>query len=175
MHQFHNKSVTQHELMSTNLLFYPILMATNVLTYHAHEVPMDEDQHKHIELMHDVTKTFNKHFNKTLIVPKNNIPKINTRVRNLQKPNKKISTTAKSPKNTIYINKNPNSLIKKFKSTQTNSNDEIRHTNNKPNISNLIKILTIMRTTTPKTIKATYPNSQHYSNFKTTIDKKVTE
>ena len=39
MHQFRDKSAAQRELVSAGLLFYPVLMAADVLAYRAHEVP----------------------------------------------------------------------------------------------------------------------------------------
>ena len=44
---------------SAGLLFYPVLMAADVLAYRAHEVPVGEDQREHIELMRDVAERFN--------------------------------------------------------------------------------------------------------------------
>src|SRR5690606_12145469 len=44
MHQFRDKSVAQRELVSAGLLFYPVLMAADVLAYRAQEVPVGEDQ-----------------------------------------------------------------------------------------------------------------------------------
>ena len=54
MHQFRDKSEAQRELVSAGLLFYPVLMAADVLAYRAHEVPVGEDQREHVELMRDV-------------------------------------------------------------------------------------------------------------------------
>src|SRR5919107_6144329 len=54
MHQFRDKSLAQRELVSSGLLFYPVLQAADVLAYRAHEVPVGEDQREHLELMRDV-------------------------------------------------------------------------------------------------------------------------
>src|SRR4051795_10217231 len=40
MHQFRDKSAAQRELVASGLLFYPVLMAADVLAYRAHEVPV---------------------------------------------------------------------------------------------------------------------------------------
>ena len=47
MHQFRDKSAAQRELVSAGLLFYPVLMAADVLAYRADEVPVGEDQREH--------------------------------------------------------------------------------------------------------------------------------
>ena len=74
MHQFRDKSVAQRELVSAGLLFYPVLMAADVLAYRAHEVPVGEDQREHVELMRDVAERFNRRFGETLVVPEARIP-----------------------------------------------------------------------------------------------------
>ena len=60
MHQFRDKSGAARERASAGLLFYPVLMAADVLAYRAHEVPVGEDQREHIELMRDVAENFNR-------------------------------------------------------------------------------------------------------------------
>ena len=52
----------QRELVSAGLLFYPVLMAADVLAYRAQEVPVGEDQREHVELMRDVARRFNARF-----------------------------------------------------------------------------------------------------------------
>ncbi len=175
MHQFRDKSVSQRELVSSGLLFYPVLMAADVLAYRAHEVPVGEDQREHIELMRDVAEAFNKRFGETLVVPEGNIPKVGARVRDLQEPERKMSTTGGTPKGTVYVDEDPAAIVKKFKSAQTDSGDEIRCGDDKPGISNLIEILAIVRGTTPEAIEAAYPGSQRYGDFKATVGEEVAE
>src|SRR4051794_30372379 len=68
MHQFRDKSAAQRELVSAGLLFYPVLMAADVLAYRAHEVPVGEDQREHVELMRDIAERFNARFGEGLLV-----------------------------------------------------------------------------------------------------------
>ena len=56
MHQFRDKSVQQRQMVCSGLLFYPVLMAADVLVYRAHEVPVGEDQREHIEVMRDAAR-----------------------------------------------------------------------------------------------------------------------
>src|SRR3954470_2807331 len=93
MHQFRDKSVAQRELVSAALLFYPVLMAADVLAYRAHEVPVGEDQREHLELMRDVAERFNRRFGETLVVPEGRFPQVGARIRDLQEPERKMSTT----------------------------------------------------------------------------------
>src|SRR3954466_12258018 len=143
MHQFRDKAGAQRERVSAGLLFYPVLMAADVLAYRAHEVPGGEDQREHIELMRDVAEAFNKRFGETLVVPEGNIPTVGARVRDLQEPEKKMSTTGGTPMGTVYVDEEPASIVKKFKGAQTDSGNTIVCADDKPGITNLIEILAI--------------------------------
>jgi tryptophanyl-tRNA synthetase len=150
-------------------------MAADVLVYRAHEVPVGEDQREHIELMRDVAESFNKRFGETLIVPEGNIPTVGARVRDLQEPDKKMSTTGGTPKGTVYVDEEPAGIVKKFKSAQTDSGNEIRRGEDKPGITNLIEILAIVRGTTPEAIEDAYAGSTRYGDFKTDVGNEVAE
>src|SRR3954468_7264275 len=175
MHQFRDKAGTARERASAGLFYYPVLMAADVLAYRAHEVPVGEDQREHIELMRDVAEDFNKRFGEVLVVPEGNIPTVGARVRDLQEPDRKMSTTGGTAKGTVYVDEDPESIIKKFKSAQTDSGDEIRSADDKPGITNLIEILATVRKTTPAAIEAEYPGSQRYGDFKQTVGEEVAE
>jgi tryptophanyl-tRNA synthetase len=175
MHQFRDKSVAQREMVSSGLLFYPVLMAADVLAYRAHEVPVGEDQREHIEVMRDAAETFNRRFGETLVVPEGNIPKVGARVRDLQEPDRKMSTTGGTARGTVYVDEEPESIVKKFKSAQTDSGDEIRRAEDKPGITNLIEILAIVRGVSPEEIERAYPGSQRYGDFKQTVGQEVAD
>ena len=122
MHQFRDKSVAQRELVSAGLLFYPVLQAADVLAYRAHEVPVGEDQREHLELMRDVAERFNRRFGETLVVPEARIPTVGARIRDLQDPTKKMSTTAASPSRArSTCSTSPTRSCKKFKRAVTDS------------------------------------------------------
>src|SRR4051812_19547351 len=94
MHQFRDKSLAQRELVSSGLLFYPVLQAADVLAYRAHEVPVGEDQREHLELMRDVARRFNARYGEdVLVVPEHRIPEVGARIMDLQEPTRKMSTT----------------------------------------------------------------------------------
>ncbi|MEA2129407.1 MAG: tryptophanyl-tRNA synthetase, partial [Solirubrobacteraceae bacterium] len=76
MHQFRDKSAAQRELVSAGLLFYPVLMAADVLAYRAHEVPVGEDQREHVELMRRAAERFNARFGEVLVVPELRMPEV---------------------------------------------------------------------------------------------------
>jgi tryptophanyl-tRNA synthetase len=172
MHQFRDKAGAARERASAGLLFYPVLMAADVLAYRAHEVPVGEDQREHIELMRDVAEAFNKRFGETLVVPEGNIPTVGARVRDLQEPEKKMSTTGGTPKGTVYVDEEPAGIIKKFKSAQTDSGHEIVRAGDKPGITNLIEILAVVRGTAPEAIEQEFAG-EGYGAFKAAVGEEV--
>ena len=145
MHQFRDKSVAQRQLVSAGLLLYPVLQAADVLAYRAHEVPVGEDQREHLELMRDIARRFNERFGELLVVPDHRIPTVGARVRDLQVPERKMSTTGGSEQGTVYVLDEPDAIRKKFKRAVTDSGTEIRRGDDKPGITNLIEILATVR------------------------------
>src|SRR3712207_4358635 len=135
---------------------YPVLQAADVLAYRAHEVPVGEDQREHLELMRDVAERFNNRFGETLVVPAHRIPEVGARVRDLQEPDRKMSTTGGTPQGTLLVLDEPATIVKKFKRAVTDSGTDIVRAPDKPGISNLIEILAVVRDTTPEAVEAEF-------------------
>jgi tryptophanyl-tRNA synthetase len=174
MHQFKDKSASQRELTSAALLYYPVLMAADVLVYRANEVPVGDDQRQHIELMRDVAERFNARFGDTLVVPEGRYPEVGARIMDLQYPERKMSTTGGSPQGTVYILDDPKSVTKKFRSAVTDSGTEVVRAPDKPGITNLIEILAAVRGTTPGEVEASF-NGSGYGAFKQAVADAVVE
>jgi tryptophanyl-tRNA synthetase len=172
MHQFRDKSVAQRQLVSAGLLLYPVLQAADVLAYRAHEVPVGEDQREHLELMRDVAKRFNERFGELLVVPEHRIPTVGARVRDLQVPERKMSTTGSSEQGTVLVLDEPDAIRKKFKRAVTDSGTEIRRGDDKPGITNLIEILATVRGVGPEAIEAEFAASR-YGDFKVAVGDEV--
>jgi tryptophanyl-tRNA synthetase len=148
MHQFRDKSEAQRQMVRAGLLFYPVLMAADVLAYRAHEVPVGDDQREHVELMRDVADNFNRRFaagEEVLVVPEHRIPRVGARIMDLQEPTRKMSTTSGSEQGTVYVLDEPKAIEKKFKSAVTDSGSEVHRDPQKPGVSNLIEILAAVR------------------------------
>ena len=174
MHQFRDKAGAARDRVSAGLLYYPVLMAADVLAYRAHEVPVGEDQREHIELMRDVAEAFNKRFGETLVVPEGNIPTVGARIRDLKEPDKKMSTTGGTEAGRIYVDEEPASIIKKFKRAETDSGREIVRADDKPGITNMIEILSVVRGTSPAAIEHDF-EGKGYGDFKTAVGQEVAE
>jgi tryptophanyl-tRNA synthetase len=176
MHQFRDKSVAQRELVSSALLMYPVLQAADVLVYRAHEVPVGEDQREHLELMRDVAERFNARYGELLVVPEHRIPEVGARVRDLQEPERKMSTTGGTPQGTVYVLDEPSAVTKKFKRAVTDSDDPpaIRRGADKPGITNLIEILASVRGTEPADVEREFAEAR-YGDFKMAVGDEVAE
>jgi tryptophanyl-tRNA synthetase len=176
MHQFRDKS-SARELVSAGLLFYPVLMAADVLAYRASEVPVGEDQREHVELMRDVARRFNARFaedEEILVVPELIIPAVGARVMDLQEPTRKMSTTGGTEQGTVLVLDEPKTIEKKIKSAVTDSGTDVRRGPDKAGIGNLIEILAAVRGTTPDAIEAEFADSR-YGDFKGAVAAAVTE
>jgi tryptophanyl-tRNA synthetase len=159
MHQFRDKSGRQREMVRSGLLFYPVLMAADVLAYRAHEVPVGEDQREHIEVMRDAAKRFNARYGEILVVPEGRYPDVGARVVDLQEPARKMSTTGGTEQGTVYVLDEPDVIRRKFKRAQTDSGREIVRSPDKPGVSNLIEILAIARGVEPEEIEREFEGS----------------
>jgi tryptophanyl-tRNA synthetase len=176
MHQFRDKSVAQRELVSAALLFYPVLMAADVLVYRAHEVPVGEDQREHVELMRDVARRFNARFgDDILVVPEQRIPTVGARIMDLQEPANKMSTTGGSPEGTVLVLDEPATIEKKIKRAVTDSGSDIVRGPDKPGVTNLIDILAVARGTTPEAVEQDMRSARGYGDLKAATAQAVVE
>jgi tryptophanyl-tRNA synthetase len=176
MHQFRDKSPAQRELAPASLLFYPVLMAADVLAYRAHEVPVGEDQREHLELMRRTARRFNARFGEgLLVVPEARIPTVGARVRDLQAPERKMSTTAGTEQGTVLVLDEPDVIRKKFKRAVTDSDDPpvLRRGDDKPGVTNLIDILAAVRGVAPGTIEEELRTARGYGDLKAAVGEAV--
>ena len=174
MHQFRDKSPAQRELAPAGLLFYPVLMAADVLAYRAHEVPVGEDQREHVEVMRRTARRFNARFGEILVVPEHRIPQVGARVRDLQEPTRKMSTSAGSEQGRIYVLEEPAAIMRKFKRAVTDSGTEIVRGEDKPGVTNLIEILAAVRGVSPETVEAELADARGYGDLKVAVAEAVT-
>ena len=168
MHQFRDKSATQRELVSAGLLFYPVLMAADVLAYRANEVPVGEDQREHVEVMRDAAVRFNRRFGDVLVVPEGRYPTVGARVRDLQDPTRKMSTTGSSELGTLYVLDPPDEIRRKVRKAVADSGREIVRRDDKPGITNLIEIMAVARGIAPEEVEHEF-DGRGYGEFKDAV------
>jgi tryptophanyl-tRNA synthetase len=174
MHQFRDKSAAQRDGVSAGLLYYPVLMSADVLAYRAHEVPVGEDQREHLELMRDAATRFNNRFGELLVVPEQVTPQVGARIRDLQDPERKMSTTGSSELGTVYVLDSPDDIKRKFRKAQADSGREIVRREDKPGISNLIEIMAAARAIAPEQVEREFEGAG-YGDFKPAVADAVVE
>lgn len=122
MTQYKEKSQEENrESINSGLLYYPVLMASDILMYKSTLVPVGQDQTQHVELARDVAQMFNKKFSDTFPLPKplyTESPKI----MGLLEPDKKMSKSL-GDAHCIYIDEEPKDIEKKLARAPTDTGD----------------------------------------------------
>ena len=140
MTQFKDKSRKQ-ESVDAGLLFYPVLMAADILLYNAALVPVGDDQKQHLELARDLAEKFNHRYSDTFKVPEPFISKVGSRIMSLQDPTAKMSKSDPNHAATVFITDRPEEVRKKIMSAVTDSSAEVRAGADKPGVTNLLAIM----------------------------------
>jgi tryptophanyl-tRNA synthetase len=167
MTQFKDKS-QQQQNVNAGLFNYPVLMAADILLYDTNIVPVGEDQVQHIEMTRTLARRFNQMFGETFIVPEAFVVKEGMRIMGLDDPTKKMSKSAESAFNYISLADDPDTVREKIKKAVTDSEKEIRYSDEKPAIKNLINIYSLLDNIKPKEIEDIY-RDKRYSEFKSDL------
>ncbi len=173
MTQFKDKARKQ-ESIDAGLLYYPVLMAADILLYNAELVPVGDDQKQHLELARDLAEKFNHRYSDTFKVPEPFISKVGSRIMSLQDPTAKMSKSDPNQASTVYITDRPEEIRKKIMSSVTDSSAEVRAGDDKPGVTNL---LTIMSACTGRSIDALQSEfaGKGYGDFKKAVADVVVE
>lgn len=156
----------KNDSIPTGIFIYPTLMAADILLYQADFVPVGIDQKQHVELTRDLVIRFNHHYQKDVFVlPAPVLPKQGAKITSLSNPLKKMSKS-ESDKGTIYLLEDVQIARKKIMSAVTDSENEIRYDmENKPGISNLLTILSVLTHQSIDDLQQKYQNVG-YGQFK---------
>ena len=174
MTQFKERAEEQ-EFVSAGLFNYPVLMAGDILLYQADIVPIGDDQRQHLELARNIADRFNSRFGETFKVPEGVFPDEGARVRNLQEPERLMSTTRGAPQGVVRMIDPPEVVRKKFKTAVTDSGTEVRHDpDEKPGVSNLIEIMAVATGRSIAEVEAQF-DDQGYGAFKEGVAEAVVE
>jgi tryptophanyl-tRNA synthetase len=150
-------------------------MAGDILLYRTDIVPIGEDQRQHLELTRDIAQRFNTRYGETFIVPDGVFPETGGRVMNLQEPSVKMSKSRGSESGTVLMLDPPDTIRKKVKTAVTDSGSDVRYDpDEKPGISNLIELLTVVTGKPIQDIEATYGDTG-YGRFKEDLAEGIIE
>ena len=140
MTQFKDKSAKNAQNINAGLFTYPALMAADILLYGTDVVPVGIDQKQHLELARDVAMRFNQIYSETFVVPEGYIPTDTMKIMSLAEPTSKMSKSDPNPNGVVYILDSKDDIIRKFKRAVTDSESEIRYSEDKPGVSNLMTV-----------------------------------
>lgn len=175
MTQFKEKSEQQKSFVSAGLFLYPVLQAADILAYRTDQVPVGEDQRQHLELSRDIAERFNARYGETFVVPSARIPNVAARVKDLQVPEKQMSTSASTELGKVHILDEPDEIRRKFKTAVTDTGREIVRAADKPGISNLIELMAVARGTSPDEVERGYADAGGYADFKRDVGEAIVE
>ena len=174
MTQFKDKSKNK-ESAPTGLFSYPVLMAADILLYDTDIVPVGNDQKQHIELCRDIATRINNKYKKTFVVPEGRFLKEGARIMALDDPTKKMSKSAENIHSRISLLDEPSKIKKSIMKATTDSDGEVRFdVENKPGISNLLNIYSVLSGMTVPELEAKY-EGKGYGDFKKDLVEVVVE
>lgn len=166
----YKEKLKNKEISSFPLLYYPILMASDMLLYDADLVIVGEDQKQHLEFAKYLANKFNSHNGNVLKTPKFFIAKSGSKIMDLQDPSKKMS---KSCKTSIFILDDEETIKKKIMRSKTDSEGKVFFDKEKkPGISNLLTIYSCFSDQETYSLEK-YFSDKSYSFFKEELVKEV--
>ena len=166
MTQYKDKSRKQEKGVTVGLFTYPTLMAADILIYDPDFVPVGRDQKQHLELTRDIAVRMNNKYNNIFTVPEPLIAEVGAKINSLNDPTKKMSKSDDNIKSRIELLDTENIIKKRIRSAVTDSLGTIEYDpENRPGISNLMTIYSVITGETFDEIQAKYIG-KGYKEFK---------
>ena len=170
MTQFKDKAAKQQaDSVGTGLLDYPVLMASDILLYHADAVPVGDDQRQHLELTRDIAQRFNHLFGETFTIPEAMIPPSGGRVMGLDNPLVKMSKSETSSEyHAVYLLDPPDHARKKIMRAVTDSGRDISFNDDpaRAGVNNLLEIYEALTGMSRPDIEAHFASVRGYGDLK---------
>ncbi len=165
MTQFKDKSAKNAQNINAGLFTYPALMAADILLYGTDVVPVGIDQKQHLELARDVAMRFNQIYSDTFTVPEGYISQDTMKIMSLAEPTAKMSKSDPNQNAVVYILDKKDDVMRKFKKAVTDSDAEVRYSEDKPGVSNLMTIYRAFTGKSYEDIEAEF-SGRGYGDFK---------
>ncbi len=169
MTQFKDKAGKKQDQALHGLFAYPVLMAADVLLYHATHVPVGEDQKQHLELMREIGGSFNHRFGTEFFpLPEPQILGSGTRIMSLRDGTKKMSKTDPSDMTRINMVDDADTIANKFRKARTDPEplpSEPAGLEGRAEAANLVNIYASLNRHTPEEVLQSYGGSP-FSVFK---------
>ncbi len=174
MTQFKDKAAKHADNINAGLYTYPVLMAADILLFQADVVPVGADQKQHLEITRDIANRFNAIYGDVFTVPEPYIGKQGAKIMSLQDPTKKMSKSDENPNASIILLDDTDTIIRKFKRAVTDSEAIVRYSDDKPGISNLMTIYSVMTGKTYEEIEREF-DGKGYGDFKLAVGETVAD
>jgi tryptophanyl-tRNA synthetase len=168
MTQFKDKAGGKDEQVSAALLFYPVLQAADILLYDTNKVPVGEDQKQHIELTRDIGARFNARYGETFVLPQPDLKTAGARVMSLEDPSRKMSKSDANPNAAIALTDDADTIRRKIRRAVTDSGSEVLASPDKPAITNLLTIYSLLSGELISVIETRYAG-KGYGAFKSDL------
>ena len=175
MTQYKDKSLKHADNVNIGLMDYPVLMASDILLYGTHVVPIGIDQKQHLELTRDLAIRFNSRYSDTFVVPECIFAKYGAKIMSLSEPTKKMSKSDENEYSYISMYDDADTIMRKFKRAVTDSDNKIVYDiENKPGISNLLTIYAVFNKCSIEDAVNEFSN-KGYGDFKIAVANAVIE
>jgi len=176
MTQFKDKAGKNRENISSGLMVYPNLMASDILAYKATHVPVGEDQKQHLELARDIAQKFNVDTGKHVFpLPEPIIRGPGTRVMSLRDGTSKMSKSDISDMTRINLTDSADVIADKIKRAKTDPDvlpSNVEGLKDRPEANNLIKIYAALSGLSVEEVVSEYA-SQGFGTFKPALTELV--
>ena len=176
MTQFKDKSKKAGKAgINLGLFDYPVLMASDILLYQADLVPVGKDQVQHVELARTIAERFNNRYSPTFKLPVGYLGnKSTSKIYSLTDPTAKMGKTDDNTAGVIFLLDEPDTIARKFARAVTDSGNEVRASAEKPGITNLLGIYSVMTGKSVKDAEKEFEGSS-YASFKKAVADAVIE
>ena len=191
MTQFKEKAGKNREKASVGLYDYPVLMAADILAYHADKVPVGEDQKQHLELTRDIAQKFNNDYAGRIAelglartedggffpLPEPLIRGPATRVMSLRDGTKKMSKSDPSDYSRINLSDDADAIAKKIRKAKTDPEplpETVEGLEGRPEADNLVGIYAAMAGVTKEDVLREF-GGRGFATFKPALAELVVE
>ncbi|MBU6378890.1 MAG: tryptophan--tRNA ligase [Gammaproteobacteria bacterium] len=181
MTQFKEKAGKDRENASIGLYDYPVLMAADILVYHATHVPVGDDQKQHLELARDIAQKFNNDYGAAIAARglgdaffplcEPVIVGPATRVMSLRDGTKKMSKSDPSDLSRINMTDDADTILRKIQKAKTDPEalpSETAGLAARPEADNLVGIYAALAGSSKEAVLREFGGAQ-FSTFKKSL------
>ncbi len=173
MTQFKEKSAKHTDNVNAGLFTYPVLMASDILSYDAHLVPVGADQRQHLELARNIAVRLNQRYGEgTVVVPEGYFPKVGARIMSLSDPSAKMSKSDSNANATVLLTDDRDTIMKKFKRAVTDNAASVTMREDGPGVANLMSIYSVITGKSYDEIEREF-DGKGYGDFKLAVGEVV--